>query len=153
MNNNLDSEDDLAALLTELSGFEPSTKTREIVQAETKLEETDVQAYFLNKTKTLIDTTLAAVQDIAPSVASGGDAKDVEGLAKLMAAAAQTLDVLQRSTLIDKKANRDEQLEMLRQAGKKELAQLKSPQHVTNNNILVATREEIMKNLCNIEEK
>ena len=145
MNND---EDDINLLLNELSDFELETKTKEVVKEQTPLDEKDVHKYFLDKTRALIETTLATVQDIAPAVASGGDAREMDGLAKLMTAAAQALDTLQKSTLINKKADRDEQLEHLRLKGKKELAELtKGPQHVTNNNILVASREEIMKKL------
>ena len=142
-------EDDINLLINELSSFEIPTKTREVVQqTSTSLSEKDLQQYFLDKTKALIDTGLATVQDLAPNVTSSGDAREIDALSKLMASTAQALDTLQKTALIDKKANRDEQLEQLRFQGKKEIAQMnKSSQHVTNNNILVASREEIMKKL------
>jgi hypothetical protein len=141
-------EDDINLLISELSSFEVPTKTREVVQQTTSLEEKDLQQYFLDKTKALIDTGLATVQDLAPAVTSSGDAKEMDALSKLMASTAQALDTLQKTALIDKKANRDEQLEHIKIKAKKEIAQLtKGPHQITNNNILVASREEIMKKL------
>jgi hypothetical protein len=63
------------------------------------------------------------------------------------------LDTLNKSTLINKKADRDEQLEKIRIEGRKEVALLnQGPKQITNNNVLVATREEIMKKLSNNQE-
>ena len=70
-----------------------------------------------------------------------------------MTSASQALEALQKTALIDKKAGRDVELEYIKIQGRKEVAQLtQGPQHVTNNNILVASREEIMKKLFS-EEK
>ena len=146
MNND---EDDISLLLNELSGFEVPTKTKEVVQHdETPLKDEDVHQYFLNKTKQLVETSLATVQDLAPSVASSADAREMDGLSKLMSATAQALDVLNKGALIDKKADRDEKLERIRIEGRKEVTMLnQGPKQITNNNILVASREEIMKKL------
>lgn len=147
--------DDISSLLEELSSFEmPTENTKRAVGDETPLKQEDVNQYFLNKTKALIEAGLGAVQDLTPSVVAGGDNKEVEALSKLMASTAQALDTLQRSSLIDRKADRDESLEKIRIEGRKEIAQLaQSPQHVTNNNILVASREEIMKKLFSQPEE
>lgn len=141
--------DDISNLLDELDNFAPPTPhvQRAIVDT-TPLEPEDVERYILNKTKALIEAGLGAVQDLTPSVVSGSDSKEIEALSKLMASTAQALDTLQKSALIDKKSDRDERLETLKLQGKKELTQLKNaPQQVTNNNFLVASREEIMKQL------
>mgnify|MGYP006291050411 CR=1 FL=1 len=151
MNN---SDDDISSLLDELSSFHmPAPNTQRATQDETPLREEDVQQYFLNKTKALVEAGLGAVQDLTPGVVAGSDSREIEALSKLMASTAQALETLQKTALIDKKADRDEKLETLRLQGRKEIAQLThGPQQVTNNNILVASREEIMKKLFK-EEK
>lgn len=147
--------DDISTLLEELSSFEmPTEHTRRAVVDDSPLKEQDVQQYFLNKTKALIEAGIGAVQDLTPAVVSSGDNKEVEALSKLMASTAQALDTLQRSALIDKKADRDEKIERIRIDGKKEVARLvQAPQQITNNNILVASREEIMKKLLQPKEQ
>lgn len=146
MNN---SDDDISSLLDELGSFTPPTpNTQKATQDITPLKDEDVHQYFLNKTKALVEAGLGAVQDLTPSVVAGSDSREIEALSKLMASTAQALETLQKTALIDKKADRDERLETLRVKGRKEVALLsQGPQHVTNNNILVASREEIMKKL------
>ena len=142
-------EDDIQTLLDELSSFEmPAPNTKQAIQDDSPLDEKDAQQYFLNKTKAVIEASVGAVQDLTVATTAGGDAKDVEALAKLVASTAQMLDTLNKTNLIDKKADRDEQLERIRIEGRKEVAQLnQGPKQLTNNNILVASREEIMKKL------
>lgn len=149
-----DSDDDISSLLDELGSFTPpAPNTQKAAQDTTPLKDEDVQQYFLNKTKALVEAGLGAVQDLTPSVVAGSDSREIEALSKLMTSTAQALEALQRTALIDKKADRDEKLERIRQDGRKEVAMLtQGPQHVTNNNILVASREEIMKKLFG-EEK
>ena len=146
-----DSDDDISSLLDELSSFSmPAANTQKAAQDTAPLNPEDLQQYFLNKTKALVEAGLGAVQDLTPSVVSGSDSREIEALSKLMTSTAQALEALQRTALIDKKADRDEKLEKIRQDGRKEVAALtQGPQKITNNNILVASREEIMKKLFN----
>lgn len=141
--------DDLQTLLDELSSFEmPAPNTHKALDADPVLNKEETEQYFLNKTKAIIEASVGAVQDLTQATVHGGDAKDVEALSKLVAATAQMLDTLNKTNLVDKKADRDEQLERIRIEGRKEIAQLtQGPKHITNNNVLVATREEIMKKL------
>jgi len=141
--------DDLQTLLDELSSFEmPAPNTHKALDADPVLNKEETEQYFLNKTKAIIEASVGAVQDLTQATVHGGNAKDVEALSKLVAATAQMLDTLNKTNLVDKKADRDEQLERIRIEGRKEVAQLtQGPKHVTNNNVLVATREEIMKKL------
>ena len=142
-------EDDIQTLLDELSSFEmPAPNTKKAFETDPVLNKEDTEQYFLNKTKAIIEASVGAVQDLTQATTSSGDSRDVEALAKLIASTAQMLDALNKTNLIDKKADRDEQLERIRIEGRKEVAQLnQTPKQVTNNNILVASREEIMKKL------
>lgn len=141
--------DDISNLLDELNNFNlPSPNTTKVVQEVTPLKEEDLQQYVLDKTKALLETSLAAVQDLTPSVVAGSDSREMDALSKLIGSTAQVLESLQKTSLINKKADRDEKLEKMRLEGRKEIAMLtQGPQNVTNNNILVASREEIMKKL------
>ncbi len=145
----MSTDDDISNLLDELSTFTPPTpNTQKAMVDETPLKEEDLKQYVLNKTKALVEAGLGAVQDLTPSVVASSDAREIDALSKLMASTAQALDALQKTSLIDKKADRDEQLEKIKHEGRKEVAMLtRGPQNVTNNNILVASREEIMKKL------
>jgi hypothetical protein len=145
----VNNDDDISSLLDELSSFNlPTVNTQRATQDETPLNPEDLQQYFLNKSKVLVDTTIGAIQDLTPGIVAGSDAKEIEALSKLASSAAQALEAIQKTALIDKKADRDEQLEYIKMEGKKEIAKLaQGPQKITNNNILLASREEIMKKL------
>jgi hypothetical protein len=142
-------EDDINNLLAELSGFSvPTPNATTAITDNAPLKEEDLQQYVLNKTKALIEAGLGAVQDLTPSVVAGSDSREIDALSKLMASTAQSIDTLQKIALINKKAEQDEKLEKIKIEGKKEIAKLQQgPQHVTNANILIASREEIMKKL------
>lgn len=144
-------QDDIQTLLDELSSFEmPASNTKKAELVEPVLNKEETEQYFLNKTKAVIEASVGAVQDLTAATVAGGDAKDVEALSKLVSSTAQMLDTLNKTNLINTKADRDEQLEQIRIEGRKELAYLNhGPKHITNNNVLVTTREEIMKQLNN----
>jgi len=141
--------DDISSLLDEIGSFSlPSQNTQKAAQDTTPLKEEDLEQYFLNKTKALVEAGLGAVQDLTPGIVAGSDSREIEALSKLMASTAQSLETLQKIALINKKAERDQKLEKIRQDGRKEVAMLtQGPQNITNNNILIASREEIMKKL------
>jgi hypothetical protein len=150
----MDNSDDISSLLDELSSFDmPAPNTQRATLDETPLKPEDLQQYVLNKSKALVETSIGAIQDLTGGIVSGGDAREIEALSKLMTSASQALEALQKTALIDKKADRDEQLEYIKIQGRKEVAQLtQGPQQITNNNILVASREEIMKKLFGHEK-
>ena len=141
--------DDIQTLLDELSSFEmPAPNTHKALEADPVLNKEDTEQYFLNKTKAIIEASVGAVQDLTQATTSSGDARDVDALAKLIASTAQMLDALNKTNLIDKKADRDEQLERIRIEGRKEVAALnQGPKHTINNNVMITSREEIMKQL------
>lgn len=145
--------DDITSLLDELSSFNiPAPHTQKVAEDRSPLNPNDLQQYVLNKSKALVETTLGAVQDLTPGVVAGSDAKEIEALSKLASSTAMALEAIQKMALIDKKADRDEQLERIKIEAKKELIALdQGPKQVTNN-ILVASREDIMKKLFNKEE-
>jgi hypothetical protein len=141
-------DNDLDTLIDALSSFEFPTQSQQH-KDETVLKEEDTAQYFLNRSKAIIEAGVNAVQDMTPYVVQGQNPKEISALAELMAATTQALDSLNKTTLINKKADRDEQLEHVRIQGRKEVAQLASKDNnVTNNlNVLVASREEIMSKL------
>ena len=150
---NTSDNNDVWTLLDELSSFSmPAPNTRRAAQDESPLKPEDVQQYFLDKTKVLVETSIGAVQDLTPGIVAGSDAKEIEALSKLMASASQALEALQKTALIDKKADRDEKLEKMRFEAKKEMIALQGPQQINNNQIFVASREEIMKKLFGTKE-
>lgn len=138
--------DDLNTLFDELSSF--SLPPAQTPKEKITLKDEEVNQYVLDKSKTLIETGLNAVQDLATYVTQGQNPDEIAALAELMNATSKAIEALNRVNLIDRKANRDEKLKRIDIEGKKELLSISGPQQVTNNmNVLVASREEIMKKL------
>ncbi len=140
---------DINTLLDELSSFSFSAPSQKQQKEEENLTNETAEQYFLNKTKAIIDAGVCAVQDMTPYIVQGQDAKEIDALAKLVAATSQALDTLNKGSLINKKADRDEQLEKIKIEAKKEIAQLKQKDSTINTsvNFVIASREEIMKKL------
>jgi hypothetical protein len=138
--------EDLNTLFDGLSSF--SMPSVEAPKEKITLKDEEVNQYVLDKSKSLIETGLNAVQDLASYVTQGQNPDEIAALAELMNATSKAIEALNRVNLIDRKADRDEKLKRIDIEGKKELISLSGPQNVTNNmNVLVASREEIMKRL------
>tara|TARA_R110000868_G_scaffold55422_9_gene172240 strand:- start:2136 stop:2606 length:471 start_codon:yes stop_codon:yes gene_type:complete len=145
-------DNSIDTLLDELSSFEFSTKVQELPRSVAKLSDEDVNQYVLDKSKALIETGIAAVQDVASYATQSNNPDEIAALAELMSATTKALDTLNKTNLIDRKANRDEKIKRLEIQGRKEIAQLQPGNNVTNNmNVLVASREEIFKKLFEVK--
>jgi hypothetical protein len=138
---------DFNTLIEELTGFQyPSPSAEKATEPE--LTEEDLKKYILKQSKALIDTGVMTAQDYASFALQNQNPDDVAALAEVMSATSKLIDTLNKSTLLDKKAEKDKELKVMELEAKKEIAQLKSKNYTTNNlNVLVASREEIMKKL------
>lgn len=137
--------DDLNTLFDELSSL---SLPKQEPKPPMTLKDEEVNQYVLDKSKSLIETGLNAVQDLASYVTQGQNPDEIAALAELMNATSKAIEALNRANLIDRKADRDEKLKKIDIEGRKELATLTGPKQVTNNmNVLVASREEIMRKL------
>lgn len=147
--------DDLNTLFEEISSFElPSSQKKDSERKEMTLKDEEVNQYVLNKSKALIEAGLNAVQDMSSYVVGGQNPDEIAALAELMNATTRALESLNKTNLIDRKADRDEKIKKMEIEARKELAHLQPSQNVTNNmNVLVASREEIMKKLFPNEQE
>lgn len=147
----MNQDDELSTLLDGLSTFS-IPKTVSEIPSRLKLEDKDINEYVLSKSKALIDAGVDAVQDLKDIVVSAQNPDEIESLASLLNATTKAIEVLNKVNLIDRKANKDRELKIMEIEARKELAQFKPGSLTTNNtNVLIATREEIMKNLINIK--
>lgn len=143
-------ESNLSTLLDELSSFKFPTQSEKDASSTRSfsLHEEDVNQYFLNKSKAVIEAGINAIQDLSPYVTQGQNPDEIAALAELMSATTKALDTLNKGNLIDKKAVKDEKLKRIDIQGKKELLELQPSKNVTHNtNVLIASREEIMQKL------
>lgn len=144
----MDNSDSISLLVDELSSFKFPSRAAEQKEEKEELTEEDLQKYVLKQSKALIDAGVDTVQDLAPIAAQGQNPDDVAALAEVMSATSKLIDTLHKSTLLDKKAQKDEKLKKMDIEARKEIAQLQADnQKPTNMNVLVASREDIMKKL------
>lgn len=143
----------LDTLIESISSFSLGTTDDKSItrQQPEKLTEENLNDYFLAKSKELIETGVNAVQDMAPYIVQGQNPDEIDALANLMTAATKALENLNKTTLIDKKADRAKEIKNIEIEGRKEIAQMnaKSNSITHNTNVLVASREEIMQKLFN----
>jgi hypothetical protein len=149
----MDNSDSISDLVDELSSFElPVPYTAAAKTNEEPLKEEDIQNYVLKQSKTLIDLGVGMTQDLSQTAVQSQNPDDVAALAEIMNATSKLIDTLNKNTLVDKKSKEAEKLKKLDIESKKEIAQLKGSNSITNNmNVLVASREEIMKKLFNTD--
>jgi hypothetical protein len=149
----VNTNDDLSTLLDELTSISVPKPSISKLSKEQTLEEVDINQYVLNKSKALIDAGVDAVQDLKDVVISAQNPDEIESLASLLNATTKAIEVLNKSNLIDKKANKDKELKIMEIEARKEIAQLKPGSTTTNNtNVLIASREEIMKKLFSLTD-
>jgi hypothetical protein len=141
--------DDINILFDELSSFNISSQIKKDTPLPVQsLKDEEVNQYVLDKSKAIIEAGVLAVQDMSSYVVNGQNPDEITALAELMNATSRAIETLNKSNLIDRKANRDEKIKKMEIEARKELAQLQPANNVTNNmNVLVASREEIMKKL------
>jgi hypothetical protein len=115
----------------------------------TNITEDNINDYILQKTGTLIDAGLGAVSDLKDFVVQGQNPDEIAALSELISSTTKAIEALNRINLQNKKAKTDKELKTMDIEGKKAIAG-SLPGNVTNNTVnLVASREEIFKQLLN----
>jgi hypothetical protein len=144
---------DIDTLLNELSSFSfPQQSTAKSVPrgTPTHITEDNINDYILQKTGTLIDTGLGAVSDLKDFVVQGQNPDEIAALSELISSTTKAIEALNKINLQNKKAKTDKELKAIDIEGKKAIAGSLPGANITNNtNVLVASREEIFKQLLN----
>jgi hypothetical protein len=144
--------DNLDTLLSELSSFELPVSTPKPVIPEIEVNDENINDYILKRTTQLIDTSITAVDDIKDYIIQGQNPDEIAALSELINAATKSIEALNRINLLNKKGKIDKELKEMDLKGKKEVAGMLPGNNVVNNNLIVASREEIFKQLLNSSE-
>ena len=142
---------DLDTLLDELSSFSfPQTTAKSVPRGTpTQITEENINDYILQKTGNLIDAGLGAVSDLKDFIVQGQNPDEIAALSELISSTTKAIEALNKINLQNKKAKTDKELKAIDIEGKKAIAG-SLPGNVTNNTVnLVASREEIFKQLLN----
>ena len=138
-------------LLVDLSnGFAPLPK--EAPPEPFKMTEDAVGDYVLQKTGSLIETSLEAVQDLKNFIVQGQNPDEIAALASLISSTTGAIETLNKLYLMRKKHEMNKEIKSLDWANKKEVAKSLPATQITNNtNVLMASREEILKKMLEME--
>lgn len=122
-----------------------SVPSSSIVPSENNDNITDdnVNSFVYKKSVELVSASLGAVQTIRDSVLTGVDPKEISALSQLINATTKALDTLNQINLQNKKSKSNLEMKKMELEANKMIAS-KIPQ---TTNILIASREEILKGL------
>jgi hypothetical protein len=109
---------------------------------------------ILKKASKLINTGLGAVDDLKDFIVQGQNPDEIAALSELISSTTKALEALNRINLQNKKAKTDRELKEIDIAGRKAVAGMLPNNNITNNtNVLIASREEIIKQLLEAEKE
>jgi hypothetical protein len=141
-------------LLNELSSFNISTPaiTR---TPEPDLTEDKVTDFVVKSAGALVNAGLGSVNDLRELVVQGQNPDEIAALASLISSTAGAIEALNKLTLLNKKNQASKELKQMEIEGKKQIASLAGSNPGNGNtfnnttNVLVASREEIIKQFLN----
>lgn len=106
----------------------------------TDLKEEEVTEFTIRKAGELVETGMHAIQDLKDVIVTGQNPDEIAALSELMNATTRTLEALSKFALLQKKV-----------AMSKEATT--APTTQIQNNVIVASREEIMKQIIQCEQE
>jgi uncharacterized protein (UPF0297 family) len=144
--------DNLDTLLNELSSFEMPTNKQVVPLNTMEVTDDNINEYIVKRTSSLIDTGINAIEDIKDYIIQGQNPDEIAALSELINATTKSIEALNRINLLNKKGKIDKELKEMDLKGKKEVAGMLPGNNVVNNNLIVASREEIFRQLLNEPE-
>ena len=141
--------DNLDTLLNELSSFEMPTNKQVVPSNTMEVTDDNINEYIVKRTSSLIDTGINAIEDIKDYIIQGQNPDEIAALSELINATTKSIEALNRINLLNKKGKIDKELKEMDLKGKKEVAGMLPGNNVVNNNLIVASREEIFRQLLN----
>lgn len=146
--------DDLNTLLEELSSFgtkqPPQYSSNHPQPADKVPTEDELTDYILKKANALVDASLTSVEELKPYVIQGCNPDEVAALAELINASTKALETVLKINQQKKKFDNDIKLKQIDYELKKELVNTTQSGPTTiNNNVFLASREEVFKKYLN----
>ena len=144
--------DSIDTLLNELSSFSLPPSKAKTFSEHNEVNDDNINEYILKRTANLIDTGISAVEDIKDYIVQGQNPDELAALSELISSTSKAIEVLNRVNLQNKKAKTDRELKTMDLQNRKEVAGMLPGNNVVNNNLIVASREEIFKQLLSEPE-
>jgi hypothetical protein len=141
----------LDTLLDELSSYSFNPVSEPQRTPEPDLTEDKVTEFVVKSAGALVNAGLGSVNDLRELVIQGQNPDEIAALASLISSTAGAIEALNKLTLLQKKNEASKELKQMEIQGKKEIAGMTASNNPTmigntiTNNVLVASRDEIMK--------
>jgi hypothetical protein len=120
-----------------------SNKNQIIIPQTQNLTDENVNDYVYKKSSELVESTLGAIESFRDNILAGSDPKEIAALSQLINSASKALDQLNKINLQNKQSKSNLELKKLEIESNSHLSKL-IPQ---TNNIVIATRDEIMQKM------
>lgn len=120
-----------------------SNKNQIISSQPQVLTDENVNDYVYKKSSELVESTLGAIESFRDNILAGSDPKEIAALSQLINSASKALDQLNKINLQNKQSKSNLELKKLEIESNSHLSKL-IPQ---TNNIVIATRDEIMQKM------
>jgi hypothetical protein len=145
----LNQNNEIDSIIEELKNDELSITYKENKSLEeTNLTDDNVGEYVYKKSSELVESTLNAVQTLKDTVLTGSDPKEIAAFSQLINSATKALDQLNKINIQNKvnKSNKEiKQMEIESNANR--------PILPNTTNVVIATRDEIMKQMFDKSSK
>jgi hypothetical protein len=112
-------------------------------QKQTTIDDKNVDEYVYKKSSELVESTLGAIQSFRDNILAGSDPKEISALSQLINSASKALDQLNKINLQNKQAKTNIEIKKMEIEANCKISKM-LPQ---TNNIVIATRDEIMKKM------
>jgi hypothetical protein len=113
------------------------------------LTDDNVNDYVYHKSSELVESTLGAIHSLRDNILAGSDPKEIAALSQLINSASKALDQLNKINLQNKQAKSNVEIKKMELESNSHLSKL-IPQ---TNNIVIATRDEIMEKMFDKQPK
>jgi len=123
----------------------------EEIKVDAPKTDAELQDFILKNSAKLAELSIKSVQELQKVTVATGDPEQMAGLASLITAGAGAIETINKIHIQNKRAEVAKDVKKLEIEGKKEIQKLKNDGYLNlpqaGTNILIATREEIIKEL------
>lgn len=149
--------DDIDTLIDQLKetkqlGTFLSTRAQALSTAQPDVNEENVNDFIMKVSSKLIQQGVDTIEVVKTESLSTANAEEVEAYAKLIAAVASAIDTLNKVNIQNKKSKSAKELKQMEIDNSKNLLD-KYNGPTTQTNILIATREDVMKSMIKQAEE
>jgi hypothetical protein len=138
----MNNTNDIDSIIQELKADEAPMPVNIEPTTNSNVNDENVGEYVYKKSSELVESTLGAVQALKDTVLTGSDPKEIAALSQLINSATKALDQLNKINIQNKVSKSNVEIKKMEIE-----ANVNRPMLPNTTNVLIATRDEVMKQL------